>query len=214
MKLQKIAVVGLFVLGFAGISAGTAQADDVYPNGIIIDCASGYEAVYNADNTSGTCEPIATAYSEDIGAYSDNPLDQQLDENGCAQILNADGETTSYVCARSAVPTLTSAEPIVPASGCVTVDGTEATDTDPCVMAYSSLPADATDSSGDVVTDDSQIAESGVPILMSRDVKFKSSGMASEGSSNESNLLAAFGVLVAAAGAFGIGLSNQRAAKK
>ena len=167
MKLQKIAVFGLFVLGFAGISAGAAQADDVYPNGIIIDCASGYEAVYNADNTSGTCEPIATTF-----------------------------------------------EAPVPASGCVTVDGTEATDTDPCVMAYSSLPADATDTSGDVVTDDSQIAESGVPILMSRDVKFKSSGMASEGSSNESNLLAALGVLVAAAGAFGIGLSNQRAAKK
>ena len=167
MKLQKIAVVGLFVLGLAGISAGAAHAADEFPNGIIIDCASGYEAVYNADNTSGTCEPIATTF-----------------------------------------------EAPVPASDCVTVDGTDATDTDPCVMAYSSLPADATDSSGDVVTDDSQIAESGVPIMVSSDMRFKSSGMASESNSNESNLLAAFGVLVAAAGAFGIGLSNQRAAKK
>jgi hypothetical protein len=80
-------------------------------------------------------------------------------------------------------------------------------------MAYSSLPADATETSGDVVTDDSQIAESGVPILMSRDIKFKSSGMPSE-NSNESNLLAVLGVLVAAAGAFGISLNTQKATKK
>jgi hypothetical protein len=166
MKLQKIAVVGLFVLSFAGISAGAAQAADVYPNGVIIDCVSGYEAVYNADNTSGTCEPIATTF-----------------------------------------------EAPVPASGCDSTV-TEGVSDLTCVVAYSSLPTDATDTSDDLVTDDSQIAESGVPILMSRDVKFKSSGMESEGSSNESNLLAAFGVLVAAAGAFGIGLSNQRAAKK
>jgi uncharacterized membrane protein len=76
------------------------------------------------------------------------------------------------------------------------------------------MPADATDSSGDVVTDNSQISESSVPVLMSRDVTFKSATTGSSDTSSKSNLLAALGVLVAAAGAFGIGLSNQRAAKK
>jgi len=73
MKLQKIAVIGLFALSFAGISAGAAQAFDG-PDGsqIIIDCADGYEAVYTNDGSSGTCEPIATTYSEDISAYSEN----------------------------------------------------------------------------------------------------------------------------------------------
>jgi hypothetical protein len=141
-------------------------------------------------------------------AANATPVDAVDCIQGDVPVVSADG--VNGTC--EPVPTTLEAQ--VGTSGCVTVDGTDATETDPCVMAYSSLPADATDSSGDVVTDDSQIAESGVPILMSRDVKFKSSGMASEGSSNESNLLAALGVLVAAAGAFGIGLSNQRAAKK
>jgi hypothetical protein len=140
-------------------------------------------------------------------AANAQPVDLLDCASGYEAVVSADGVNGSCE------PVATTFEAPVPAAGCVTVDGTDPTDTDPCVMAYSSLPADATETSGDVVTDDSQIAESGVPILMSRDIKFKSSGMPSE-NSNESNLLAVLGVLVAAAGAFGISLNNQKATKK
>jgi hypothetical protein len=49
---------------------------------------------------------------------------------------------------------------------------------------------------------------------MLRDVKFKSATAGASDNSSKSNLLAALGVLVAALGALGIGLSKQRAAKK
>lgn len=163
MKLQKLAVIALLALGFAGVSAAAANAQPVD----LLDCAQGYVAVVSADGVNGTCEPEVTTF-----------------------------------------------EAPVPAVGCVNVDDVSGTDPNPCVIAYSSMPADATDSSGDVVTDNSQISESSVPVLMSRDVTFKSATTGSSDTSSKSNLLAALGVLVAAAGAFGIGLSNQRAAKK
>lgn len=163
MKLQKLSIIALLTLGFAGVSAAAANAQPVN----LLDCAQGYVAVVSADGVNATCEPEATTF-----------------------------------------------EAPAPAVDCVNVNDVSGTDPNSCVVAYDSMPADATDISGDVVTVNSQISESGVPVLMSRDVKFKSATPGSPDTSSKSNLLAALGVLVAAAGAFGIGLSNQRTAKK
>jgi hypothetical protein len=196
MKLQKIAVIGLFALSFAGISAGAAQAFDG-PDGsqIIIDCADGYEAVYTNDGSSGTCEPIATTYSEDISAYSENgDGGQPLDENGCWTNVDAAGNTESYVCSRSAVP-LVGAEPIDPAVGCGTVvdeNGAELTAC-PDVM-YSGGPVD----------------DNGVPIMEKGIDLMSANGLAGPKAQDSSNILAALGVLIAAAAAFAIGLSKER----
>jgi hypothetical protein len=200
MKLQKIAVIGLFAFGFAGISAGAAQAVDAPAgNQIIIDCAGGYEAVYNSDGSSGTCEPIPTTYSEDISAYSENGADeQQLDENGCATTVDAEGNATAYICSRSAVPSLTSAEPIEPATDCSTPVDENGVGVACQDVMYNSGPVD----------------ENGVPIMEKGYDLMSANGLAQPSVESNSNLLAALGVLVAAAGAFGIGLSNQRAAKK
>jgi hypothetical protein len=218
MKLQKIAVIGLFALSFAGLSAGAAQAIDA-PDGsqIIIDCAGGYEAVYTSDGSSGTCEPIATTYSEDISAYSENGADeQQVDVNGCWTNVDATGNAESYVCSRSAVPTLTSEEPIDPAVGCGTVVDENGVDNTVCQdVMYSTLPTE-TDGGLGTPGDVQLLDENGVPIMDKVNPIMYSSGLASGQPpvDKTSNLLAALGVLVAAAGAFGIGLSKERAAKK
>jgi len=217
MKLQKIAVIGLFALSFAGISAAAAQAVDApADNQISIDCATGYEAVYSADGSSGNCEPIATTYSEDISAKTDGGLvAQPLDANGCW--VNTDSEgNESNVCARGAFPTLTSEEPIDPAVGCGTVVDENGVDNTVCQdVMYSTLPAE-TDGGLGTPGDVQLLDENGVPIMDKVNPIMYSSGLASGQPpvDKTSNLLAALGVLVAAAGAFGIGLSKERAAKK
>jgi hypothetical protein len=197
MKLQKIAVIGLFALSFAGVSAGAAQAIDA-PDGsqIIIDCAGGYEAVYTSDGSSGTCEPIATTYSEDISAYSENGADeQQVDVNGCWTNVDATGNAESYVCSRSAVPTLTSEEPIDPAVGCGTVVDENGVDNTVCAdVMYSGGPVD----------------DNGVPIMEKGIDLMSANGLAGPKAQDSSNILAALGVLIAAAAAFAIGLSKER----
>jgi len=141
-------------------------------------------------------------------AANATPVDAVDCIQGDVPVVSADG--VNGTCE----PVPTTFEAPVPASGCVNVDDQNTTDPSPCVIAYSSVPADATDTSGDVTTDSSQISENSVPTLMSRDVKFKSTATGASDNSSKSNLLAALGVLVAALGALGIGLSNQRAAKK
>ena len=200
MKLQKIAVIGLFALSFAGVSAGAAQAIDA-PDGsqIIIDCAGGYEAVYTNDGSSGTCEPIATTYSEDISAYSENGADeQQVDENGCWTNVDATGNPESYVCSRSAVPTLTSEEPIDPAVGCGTV-----------VDENGVVPAICPD----VMYSGGPVDDNGVPIMEKGYDLMSANGLAMPKTQSDSNILAALGVLIAAAAAFAIGLSKERSKK-
>ena len=200
MKLQKIAVIGLFALSFAGVSAGAAQAIDA-PDGsqIIIDCAGGYEAVYTSDGSSGTCEPIATTYSEDISAYSENGADeQQVDVNGCWTNVDATGNAESYVCSRSAVPTLTSEEPIDPAVGCGTVVDENPVGNTVCAdVMYSGGPVD----------------DNGVPIMEKGIDLMSANGLAGPKAQDSSNILAALGVLIAAAAAFAIGLSKERSKK-
>jgi hypothetical protein len=200
MKLQKIAVIGLFALSFAGVSAGAAQAIDA-PDGsqIIIDCAGGYEAVYTNDGSSGTCEPIATTYSEDISAYSENGADeQQLDENGCWTNVDAAGNPESYVCSRSAVPMLTSEKPIDPAVGCGTVVDENSVGNVVCAdVMYSGGPVD----------------DNGVPIMEKGYDLMSANGLAMPKTQSDSNILAALGVLIAAAAAFAIGLSKERSKK-
>lgn len=89
MKLQKIAVIGLFALSFAGISAGAAQAADIATdNQIIIDCVTGYEAVYTADGSSGTCEPMATTFEAPLDPES-SCVPNNNPELDCVVLYNA-----------------------------------------------------------------------------------------------------------------------------
>jgi len=142
-------------------------------------------------------------------AANATPVDAVDCIQGDVPVVSADG--VNGTCE----PVSTTFEAPVPASGCEGSSTTTQGFSDlTCVIAYSSVPADATDTSGDVTTDSSQISENSVPTLMSRDVKFKSATAGASDNSSKSNLLAALGVLVAALGALGIGLSNQRAAKK
>jgi len=141
-------------------------------------------------------------------AANATPVDAVDCIQGDVPVVSADG--VNGTC--EPVPTTLEAQ--VGTSYCVNVDDQNAADPSLCGIAYSSVPADATDTSGDVTTDSSQISENSVPTLMSRDVKFKSATAGASDNSSKSNLLAALGVLVAALGALGIGLSNQRAAKK
>lgn len=81
MNLKKLAVMATIIGGMAFTGATAANAESQ----IIVDCVEGYEAVYNADQTSGSCEPIAT--TEDATSV-----------DGCW--TNADG---TDVCARTGV---------------------------------------------------------------------------------------------------------------
>jgi len=140
-------------------------------------------------------------------AATAQPVDLLDCVQGYVPVVSADG--VNGTCE----PEVTTFEAPAPVSDCASTV-TQGTSDLTCAVAYSSLPADVTDTSGDVTTDSSQISENNVPTLMSRDVKFKSTATGSSDTSSKSNLLAALGVLVAALGALGIGLSNQRAAKK
>ena len=195
MKFLRIATAVLFAGGLIGASASIASAEDVTPQ-IIIDCVEGYEAVYSDDGSSGNCVPIATTFDAS-------------DDGTCW--TNADGVNA---CARGGV--LGSTEDPVPADSCY-----DATDADGnfianvCELsAYNTLPADNNGAMNDCSTTDSTVCQDIMPTVSDETLMFKNAAGVGGSSSNDSNTLAALGVLFGALGAFGIGLSNQKTAKK
>jgi hypothetical protein len=191
MKLQKFLIAGLLVTAFSGLSAGPSQA---------LSCAVGYEAVGMTECVA--IEPVeAIAYTAEDGEAVDPEISlyseetPAIDENGCWTQTDADGNSVD-VCAKGVGITPINAE-VDPSFGCGTVTDENGVDMEVCA---------------DGVLTGEEMYQTGVP-EMRNDVELTSAG-GSNGSDSSSNTLAALGVLIAAAGAFGIGLSRQRAAKK
>jgi len=191
MKLQKFLIAGLLVTAFSGLSAGASQA---------LSCAGGFEPKDGDSMTECVAiEPVeATAYTAEDGESVDpeptlyTEETPAIDENGCWTQTDADGNSVD-VCAKDIVPI--SLE--VDTTGCGVVTDENGVDMQVCA---------------DGVLTGEEMYQTGVP-EMRNDVALTSAG-GPVGSESSSNTLAAFGVLIAAAGAFGIGLSRQRAAKK
>ncbi|NDC19180.1 MAG: hypothetical protein EBZ87_02800 [Microbacteriaceae bacterium] len=230
MKLQKFLIAGLLVTAFSGLSAGASQA---------LSCAGGFEPKDGDSMTECVAiEPVeATAYTaEDGEAVDPEPTlyteeTPAVGENGCWTQTDADGNSVD-VCARGVVaptPTLYSGEtPAVGENGCWTQTDADGNSVDVCAKEIVPISLEVDTTGCGVVTDengvDTQVCADGVPTdpavmyqtgvpEMRNDVELTSAG-GSNGSDSSSNTLAALGVLIAAAGAFGIGLSRQRAAKK
>ena len=192
MKLQKFLIAGLLVTAFSGLSAGASQA---------LSCAVGFEPKDGDSMTECVAiEPVeAVAYTAEDGESVDpeptlyTEETPAIDENGCWTQTDADGNSVD-VCAKDIVPI--SYE--VDTTGCGVVTDENGVDMQVC--------ADG------VPTDPAVMYQTDVP-EMRNDVELTTAG-GPAGSDSSSNTLAALGVLVAAAGAFGIGLSRQRAAKK
>ena len=194
MKISKIAIAALFAAGFITSSAAAGFADEK-PQ-IQIDCMEGYSAVYSEDGSSGSCEEDAVAYITEEGDVDVKPIDS------CWET-----EDGINVCARGGVvpmPAETDETPIAPETCSVSTDeeGNELT------ACYDAVPDDTPIEDGSIggedkgiVVDETLMYQSGVAM----------SGSGSDSSS--SNALAAFGVLVAALGALGIGISRQKDAK-
>ena len=191
MKLQKFLIAGLLVTAFSGLSAGASQA---------LSCAGGFEPKDGDSMTECVAiEPVeAVAYTATDGeAVDPEPTlyteeTPAPDENGCWTQTDADGNSVD-VCAKGFVPI--SLE--VDTTGCGLVTDENGVDMQVCA---------------DGVLTGEEMYQTGVP-EMRNDVELTTAG-GPAGSESSSNTLAALGVLVAAAGAFGIGLSRQRAAKK
>jgi hypothetical protein len=191
MKLQKFLIAGLLVTAFSGLSAGASQA---------LSCAGGFEPKDGDSMTECVAiEPVeAVAYTATDGeAVDPEPTlyteeTPAPDENGCWTQTDADGNSVD-VCAKEVVPI--SLE--VDTTGCGVVTGENGVDMQVCA---------------DGVLTGEEMYQTGVP-EMRNDVELTTAG-GPAGSESSSNTLAALGVLVAAAGAFGIGLSRQRTAKK
>ena len=204
MKLQKFLIAGLLVTAFSGLSAGASQA---------LSCAVGFEpkdgdsmtecvAIEPVEATAYTAEEVeAVEFTAEDGEVVDPEISlyseetPAIDENGCWTQTDADGNSVD-VCAKGVGITPINAE-VDPSFGCGTV--TDENGVDMQVCADSGLTGE-------------EMYQTGVP-EMRNDVELTSAG-GSNGSDSSSNTLAALGVLIAAAGAFGIGLSRQRAAKK
>ena len=187
MKLHKLAIAVLFAGGMIGASASMASAETPFE---LTDCAVGYEAVLSDDGVSGTCEPVAVAYEE-----------FNTDDGTCW--ITQDG---GNVCARGGVPGST--EEPVPTDLCY-----DATDADGnfigniCeISAYNTLP---TDGEVDPCQETPEICEITVGAIDDT-LMYKNLELAGSADGSSSNTLAALGVLFAALGAFGIGLSNQK----
>jgi len=187
MKIQKFLIIGMLAAAFSGLSVGASQA---------LDCATGFEP--NGMSECAPIEPIAItatdgeAVDPDPAAYS--VANTGIDENGCWTNVDAAGNTESYVCSRSAVP-LVGAEPIDPAVGCGTVVDENSAELTACPdVMYNSLPVD----------------DNGVPIMEKGIDLMSANGLAMPKTQSDSNILAALGVLIAAAAAFAIGLSKER----
>ena len=193
MKLQKLAIAVLFAGGLVGSSAAMASAADATPQ-ISIDCVEGYEAVYSDDGSSGTCEPVAVAYEE---LNTDDGTCWTTPEGG-------------DVCARGGV--LGSTEEPVPGSGCTTTTDADGNESTICMdqVAYNTLPADGEVDPCQETPEMCQITVGAVDDTL----MYKNLELAGSADGSSSNTLAALGVLFGALGAFGIGLSNQKSAKK
>lgn len=193
MKLQKFLVAGLLVTAFSGLSAGASQA---------LSCAVGFEPKDGHSMTECVAiEPVeAVAYSATDGEAVDpeptlySEETPAIDENGCWTQTDADGNSVD-VCAKGTEIIPISLE--VDTTGCGVITDENGIDMPVCA---------------DGVLTGEEMYQTGVP-EMRNDVELTSAG-GSSGSDSSSNTLAALGVLVAAAGAFGIGISRQRAAKK
>ncbi len=194
MKLQKFLIIGLLTAAFSGLSVGASQAlscaEGFEPkDGGMIECVSIDPSAYTATDGEDV-DPEVTMYSEEPPT---------VDENNCWTNTDSEGNE-SYVCSRSAVPLPGSDFQDGSGVGCTTtVDETGAELTACPGVMYSS----------------GQVDENGVLVMEKRDLDLISAnGIAGTKAQDNSNILAALGVLVAAAGAFGIGLSKERAAKK
>jgi hypothetical protein len=192
MKISKIAIAALFAAGFITASASAGFAEDKIPP--ILDCAVGYSAVYSEDGSSGSCEADAEVYVDEP-----RPIDS------CWET-----EDGINVCARGGmVPMPANGEeetPIEPTDCMVTIDaeGNELT------ACYEAVPYDTTTEDGSL---GGEVDESVLRNDVDETLMFQSGVGTSESDNSSSNALAAFGVLVAALGALGIGISRQKHAK-
>jgi len=191
MKIQKFLIIGMLAAAFSGLSVGASQA---------LDCATGFEP--NGMSECAPIEPIAITATDgetvdpDPTPYSVS--NTAIDENGCWTNVDAAGNPESYVCSRSAVPMLTSEKPLDPAVGCGTVVDENGVDNTVCAdVMYSGGPVD----------------DNGVPIMEKGYDLMSANGLAMPKTQSDSNILAALGVLIAAAAAFAIGLSKERSKK-
>ena len=183
MKISKIAIVALFAAGFLTTAASPSMATS---------CAEGYVAVETGTEPEYSCEPVeATEESVDV-----KPIDSCW--------TTEDG---TDVCARGLM------EPM-PANGEeIPVDGGDCTvSTDPegneLKACYDAVPYEVTGEEGEgVIVDEGTVDET----LMYQSGVVKSG--ATPNTQTASSTLAAFGVLVGALGALGIGLSRQKEAK-
>jgi len=196
MKISKIAIAALFAAGFITSSAAAGFADEKPQP--VIDCMEGYTAVYSEDGYSVSCEEDAVAYTTEEGDVDVKPIDScWVTEDG----IN--------VCARGGMvpmPAGTDGEPIDPTDCMLHIDA-EGNEVGSCedIVLYDT-PGEDGSLGGDV--DESVLKNDVDETLMFQ------SGVGTSGSDNSSsNALAAFGVLVAALGALGIGISRQKDAK-
>ena len=196
MKISKIAIAALFAAGFITSSAAAGFADEKPQP--VIDCMEGYTAVYSEDGYSVSCEEDAVAYTTEEGDVDVKPIDSCW--------VTEDG---TNVCARGGMvpmPAGTDGEPIDPTDCMLHIDA-EGNEVGSCedIVLYDT-PGEDGSIGGDV--DESVLKNDVDETLMFQ------SGVGTSGSDNSSsNALAAFGVLVAALGALGIGISRQKDAK-
>ena len=190
MKISKIAIAVLFAAGFLTTSATSSMATS---------CAEGYKAVEGEfPDPMYTCEPIETP-EESVDV---KPIDS------CWKT-----EDGTDVCARGVIEPMPATGEETPvdggvcdpeASGLVDSEGKT-----PEACYYDAVPYEVTGEEGEPepvsaeTVDESLMFQSGVT----------KSG-ATPNDQTASSALAAFGVLVGALGALGIGISRQRAAKK
>ena len=197
MKISKLAIAALFAARFITTSATAGFAED--KPAISGDCVEGYYAVYNEDGFV-SCELDAPVDITDV-----KPIDScWVTEEGID------------VCARGGMVPMpfTAEEPTVDAPDCAVTIDAEGNETSPCFRA---VPYEVTAEDGEVIAPvDGEVDET---LLRDGEVDetlmFQSGvAMPASGSSDgSSNMLAAFGVLVGALGALGIGISRQREAK-
>lgn len=193
MKISKFAIAALFAAGFITTSATAGFAED--KPAISGDCVEGYYAVYNEDGFV-SCELDVPVDITDV-----KPIDScWVTEDGID------------VCARGGmVPMLLtvdepSIEPATEPTDCTVTTDAEGKEISACFRA---VPFDAPVEDGTLLG-----TEDGEPVVDETLMYQSGVAMPASGSdNNSSNMLAAFGVLVAALGALGIGISKQRTAK-
>ena len=196
MKISKIAIAALFAAGLVTASASAGFAADK-PE-IAADCVEGYIAIYD-ETGFVSCDVDPEANITPV-----KPIDS------CWET-----EDGVNVCARGAIlpepATLSEDTPIEPADCMVSTDadGNEST------ACYDAVAYDSTAGDGDVDPGVMPLDDEGNPVTVDGTLMYQSGvAMPAAGSDNTaSNTLAAFGVLVGALGAFGIGISRQKEAK-